>query len=101
MRRSLRDLCCSATSQPVSFSANGSSLLPSHTCKHVLPGNGPVQRLKLRLNNPRPQIFLIVLRDSPVRRAISRIGIFLRNAQSRITLKSPMSITPKPPGKFR
>jgi hypothetical protein len=37
--------------------------------------------------------FLMVLRDSPIRRAISRIGILSLNAHRRITLKNLMSIT--------
>ena len=45
--------------------------------------------------------FLMVLRDSPVRRAISRIGILSRNAQRRMTLKNPMSITPNLPEQKR
>ena len=45
--------------------------------------------------------FLMVLRDSPVRRAISRIGILSRNAQRLMTLKNPMSITPNPPEQKR
>ena len=43
----------------------------------------------------------MVLRDRPVRRAISRIGILSRNAQRRITLKNPMSITPCLPDQTR
>jgi hypothetical protein len=56
VRRSLRDLHCSITSQPDSFSTNGSSLLPSYTCKHVLPGNGPRRRLETRLHYLCPQV---------------------------------------------
>ena len=43
----------------------------------------------------------MVLRDRPVRREISRIGILSRNAQRRITLKNPMSITPYLPDQIR
>jgi hypothetical protein len=39
----------------------------------------------------------IVFRDSPVRRAISRIESWSRNAQRRITLNNAMSITPSTP----
>jgi len=35
-----------------------------------------------------------VLRDKPVRRSISRIGIPSRKCQRRITLNNAMSITP-------
>ena len=43
----------------------------------------------------------MVLRDRPVRRDISRIGILSRNAQRRMTLKNPMSITPYLPDRIR
>jgi len=43
----------------------------------------------------------MVLRDNLVRRAISRISISSRNAQRRITLKNPMSITPYLPDQIR
>ena len=43
----------------------------------------------------------MVLRDSPVRRAISRMGILSRKAQRRMTLKNPMSITPITPDELR
>jgi hypothetical protein len=39
----------------------------------------------------------IVLRDKPVRRSISLIGIPSRKCQRRITLNIAMSITPKSP----
>ena len=39
----------------------------------------------------------MVLRDSPVRLAISRMGILSLNAHRRITLKNPISITPITP----
>jgi len=39
----------------------------------------------------------MVLRDKPVRRAISRIESWSRNAQRRITLNNAMSITPVTP----
>lgn len=41
--------------------------------------------------------FLTVFRDSPVRRAISRIDSFRRSDMRRITFKSSMLITPLPP----
>ena len=40
------------------------------------------------------EILLDGVARQPVRRAISRIGILSRNAQRRMTLKNPMSITP-------
>lgn len=43
---------------------------------------------------PSRRIFLMVFRDRPVRRAITRIGILSHNAQRRTTLKKTMSITP-------
>ena len=39
---------------------------------------------------------MIVLQDSPFRRAISRIGILSRKAQRQMILKNPISITPGP-----
>jgi len=42
-----------------------------------------------------------IIQGSPVRRAISRIGILSRNAQRRMTLKNPMSITPNLPEQKR
>jgi len=50
---------------------------------------------------PSRRYFRIVLRDKPVRREISRIGILSRNAQRRMTLKNPMSITPNLPEQKR
>ena len=43
---------------------------------------------------PEFRYFLIVLRDRPVRRAISRIGSFSRSRSFRIMFKSHMWITP-------
>src|SRR6185503_5531771 len=68
-----------------SFSANGSSLL------------GRSGTLNFGSTVPARRYLRIVLRDSPVRRAISRIGIPSRNAQRRMTLSNAMSITPRPP----
>ena len=48
------------------------------------------------LDPPDFRYFRIVLRDSPVRRAISRIGSCSRSAMRRMTFKSPMWITPSP-----
>ncbi|MBU1336063.1 MAG: hypothetical protein KKG17_14570, partial [Alphaproteobacteria bacterium] len=39
----------------------------------------------------------MVLRDNPVRRSISRIGMPSRKCQRRITLNNAMSITPRSP----
>lgn len=89
MRRSLRDLRCSVTSQPDSFSAYGSNLL----------GRADVWNRGSTI--PDRRYFLMVLRDSPVRRAISRMGILSRKAQRQMTLKNPMSITPITPDKSR
>lgn len=50
---------------------------------------------------PSRRYFLMVLRDNPVRRAISWIGMLSRNAQRRITLKNPISITPYLPDQIR
>jgi hypothetical protein len=46
---------------------------------------------------PALRYFAIVLRDSPVRRLISRIDCFSRSAIRRMMFKSPMWITPLPP----
>jgi len=46
---------------------------------------------------PAFKYFLMVLRDIPVRRAISRIGSFSRKAIRLIMFKSPMWIAPLPP----
>jgi hypothetical protein len=45
---------------------------------------------------PALKYFAIVLRDSPVRRLISRIDCFSRSAIRRMMFKSPMWITPLP-----
>ena len=89
VRRSLRDLRCSVISQPDSFSAYGSSLL------------GRADVWNWGSTTPARRYFLMVLRDSPVRRAISRMDILSRIAQRRMTLKNPMSITPIAPDKSR
>ena len=44
--------------------------------------------------------FLMVLRDTPVRRSISRIAKPCRSRSLRITFSSPMSITPLAPSLF-
>jgi hypothetical protein len=67
-----------------SFSANGSSLLGRSGTLNF--GSTVSARRYLR----------IVLRDNPVRRSISRIGILSRKCQRRITLNNAMSITPSP-----
>ncbi len=46
---------------------------------------------------PSRRYLRIVFRESPVRRAISRIESSSRNAHRRITLSNAMSITPLPP----
>ena len=46
---------------------------------------------------PARRYLRIVLRDKPVRRSISRIGIPSRRCQRRITLNNAMSITPRSP----
>lgn len=46
---------------------------------------------------PEFKYFLMVLRDIPVRRAISRRGNFSRKAIRRMMFKSPMCITPMSP----
>jgi len=43
---------------------------------------------------PAFKYFLMVLREIPVRRAISRIGSFSRNAIRLMMFKSPLWITP-------
>lgn len=82
MRRCLRDLFASAFSQPDSFAANGSNLLGRSGARKS--GSFASDRRYLRM----------VLRDNPVRREISRIGIPSRKAQRRMTLNNAMSITP-------
>ena len=78
----MRDLPASVLSQADSFSAKGSSLL------------GRSGTLNFGSTAPARRYLRIVLRDSPVRRAISRIGIPSRKCQRRITLNNAMSITP-------
>jgi hypothetical protein len=46
---------------------------------------------------PARRYLRIVFRDKPVRREISRIESWSRNAQRRITLNNAMSITPSTP----
>ena len=89
VRRSLRGLRVCASSQADNRSAYGSNLLE----------RGGV--LNCGSTAPSRRYFLMVLRDSPVRREISRIGILSRNAQRRMTLKNPMSITPNLPKRNR
>jgi hypothetical protein len=78
-------LPASIRSQPDSFSANESSLL------------GRSGTLNFGSTVPARRYLRIVLRDKPVRRSISRIGIPSRKCQRRITLNNAMSITPKSP----
>ena len=66
VRRCLRDFPASAFSQPASLSAKGSSLLGRSGTENV----GSIV--------PALKYFAIVLRDSPVRRLISRIDCFSR-----------------------
>lgn len=81
----LRDLATSVRNQLDSFSTNGSSLL------------GRSGTLNLGSTIPPRGDLRIVLRDKPVRRSISRIGISSRKCQRRITLNKAMSITPVSP----
>src|SRR5690606_29586204 len=53
--------------------------------------------LKRGSTSPDRRYLRIVFRDSPVRRAISRIECPSRRCQRRITLSNAMSITPKSP----
>ena len=85
VRRCLRDFPASDVSQPANLSAKGSSL-PGRTEMANIGSTGPAFRC-----------FLTVLRDSPVRRAISRIASFSRSDIRRIKFKSSMLITPLPP----
>lgn len=85
VRRCLRDLPASIRNQPDSLSAYGSSLL-GHSGTWNFGSTVPLRRY-LR----------IVLRDCPMRRSISRIGILSRKCQRRITLNNAMSITPSSP----
>ena len=87
VRRCLRDLPASIRSQADSFSANGSSLL------------GRSGTLNFASTVSARRYLRIVLRDKPVRRSISRIGICCRKCQRRITLSNAMSITPGSPDK--
>src|SRR5690606_34692973 len=85
VRRCLRDLPASTRSQSESFWANASSLLGRAGTLNL--GSTVSDRRYLRM----------VLRDNPVRRSISRIGIPSRKCQRRITLNNAMSITPESP----
>jgi hypothetical protein len=78
----LRDLVASIRSQPVSFSAKGSSLL------------GRSGTLNFGSTAPLRRYLRIVFLDKPVRRSISRMGIPSRKCQRLITLNNAMSITP-------
>ena len=78
----LRDFRASVASQPASLSAKGSSLLGRSGVANFASTMPPFKH------------FLMVLRDSPVQRAISRIASFSRNAKRRMMFKSPMWITP-------
>src|SRR5690606_5724881 len=72
-------------SQSESFWAKASSLLGRAGTLNL--GSTVSDRRYLRM----------VLRDKPVRRSISRIGIPSRKCQRRITLNNAMSITPMSP----
>ena len=85
VRRCLRDFPASVFSQPASFSAKGSSLL----------GRSGVANFGSTA--PAARCLVTVFRDSPVRRAISRIDSFCRKCMRRMMFKSPMWITPLPP----
>src|SRR5690606_24395228 len=75
----------STRSQSDSFCAKASSLL------------GRTGTLNLGSTVSVRRYLRMVLRDNPVRRSISRIGIPSRKCQRRITLNNAMSITPMPP----
>ena len=85
VRRCLRGLPISVFSQPASFSEKGSSLL----------GRSGVANFGSIVFAAR--CFDTVLRERPVRRAISRIDSFSRKCMRRMMFKSPMWITPLPP----
>src|SRR6187402_3016806 len=85
VRRCLRDLLASLLSQPDSFSAYGSSLLGQ-------------MRLAYRGSTaPARRYLLMVLRDRPVRRAISRMDNCSRSTHRLMTLSVATSITPTAP----
>src|SRR5690606_31999952 len=86
--RSLRPFFAFVFSQLVSFSAKGSSLLDRSGVANL---GSIVSAFRY---------FLMVLRDKPVRRSISRIGKPCRKRSLRITFSSPMSITPLAPSLF-
>ena len=82
VRRCLRDLLVSVLSQPASFSANGSSRL--EVARGLYCGSFVSVRRYLR----------IVLRDRPVRLAISLMDSCSRSAQRLMTLSVATSIIP-------
>lgn len=57
----------------------------------------PLWRREQRLDHAEFKYFLMVLRDIPVRRAISRRGNFSRKAIRQMMFKSPMCIPPMSP----
>jgi len=81
----LRGLPISVFSQPASFSEKGSSLLGRSGAANF----GSIVFAA--------RCFDTVLRERPVRRAISRIDSFSRKCMRRMMFKSPMWITPLPP----
>ena len=85
VRRCLRGLPISVFSQPASFSEKGSSLLGRSGAANF----GSIVFAA--------RCFDTVLRERPVRRAISRIDSFSRKCMRRMMFKSPMWITPLPP----
>jgi len=85
VRRCLRDFPDSVFSQPANFSEKGSSLLE----RSGVANFGSIVFAA--------KCLVTVLRDSPVRRAISRIDSFSRKCMRRMMFKSPMWITPLPP----
>ncbi len=85
MRRCLRDLSAFVFSQPISFPAKGSNLL----YRSGVVNSGSIV--------PAFRFFVIVLRDKPVCRTISRIDSFSRKDTRRIVIKNPMSTTPIAP----
>jgi len=84
--------------QPVSFSAQGSSLLwRSGVAKFrskLSAARCLASPLPLAPNQSRPMAWI---RDAPVSRAISRIGSFCHKCIRLMMLKSPLWITPSPP----
>lgn len=80
----MRDFPAYVFSQAASLPEKGSSLLGRSGTVNV----GSIV--------PAFKNFVIVLRDSPVRRLISRIDYFSRSAIRRVMFKSPIWITPLP-----